>query len=528
MSASRNIAVVGMGYWGKNLVRNFDALGALRTVCDADASRASALSQDYPSVSFEPDFARVLADPEVAGVVISTPAEQHYEMGRAALAAGKDVFIEKPLALEVAHAEELCALAGNSDRILMVGHLLEYHPAVRELKRIVDSGELGKVQYVYSNRLNLGKIRWEENVLWSFAPHDISVMILLLGAEPTRVTATGSAYVNQKIADITVTTIEFPSDIKGHIFVSWLNPIKEQRFVVVGSDKMAEFNDTSPNKLLLYPHKIEWRNQRPVPVKAEGEPVAIDETEPLRMECAQFLESIATRQPPQTDGANGVRVLKVLAACQESLDAGGQPVDMSSAAADEEPEPAYFAHPTATVDDGCEIGAGTKVWHYAHVMPDTKIGENCNLGQNVFIASGVTIGKNVKIQNNVSVYTGVTLEDNVFCGPSMVFTNVMNPRSEVSRRDEYLPTLIKEGATLGANCTIVCGHTIGRYAFVGASATVTKDVPDYALVYGCPAVIAGWMCRCGIKLDFGADARAKCEACGRSYVKEHDYCVREG
>jgi UDP-2-acetamido-3-amino-2,3-dideoxy-glucuronate N-acetyltransferase len=179
----------------------------------------------------------------------------------------------------------------------------------------------------------------------------------------------------------------------------------------------------------------------------------------------------------------------------------------------------YFAHESSYIDDGCAIGAGTKIWHFTHVMARARIGERCNIGQNVVISPDVVIGDNVKIQNNVSVYTGVTLEDDVFCGPSMVFTNVVNPRSHVSRRDEFRPTVVKRGASLGANSTVLCGYTIGRYAFVGAGAVVTRDVPDYALVVGNPARIAGWMCACGVKLAAGAHPpeAATCPACRSQY-----------
>lgn len=182
----------------------------------------------------------------------------------------------------------------------------------------------------------------------------------------------------------------------------------------------------------------------------------------------------------------------------------------------------FFAHPSSYVDDGCEIGAGTKIWHFSHVMAGATIGRSCNIGQNVVISPEVVIGDNVKIQNNVSIYTGVTLEDDVFCGPSMVFTNVINPRSHVSRKHEYLATRVKRGATLGANSTIVCGHTVGAYAFVGAGAVVTKDVPDHALVVGNPGRVTGWMCRCGVKLASGPKApeQAVCQACGARYRLE--------
>jgi UDP-2-acetamido-3-amino-2,3-dideoxy-glucuronate N-acetyltransferase len=204
--------------------------------------------------------------------------------------------------------------------------------------------------------------------------------------------------------------------------------------------------------------------------------------------------------------------------CQRSLETGGVPVVRSTVP--EPPRPAYVAHPTALVDAGSQVGEGTRVWHFAHVNSGATIGRGCSLGQNVFVASGVTIGDNVKIQNNVSVYEGVTLEDDVFCGPSMVFTNVVNPRSHVSRKHEYKQTLVRRGATIGANATIVCGHNVGAYAFIAAGAVVTRDVPDHALVMGAPGRVVGWMCRCGVRLPMGAGAgveEAACDACGESY-----------
>ena len=188
-------------------------------------------------------------------------------------------------------------------------------------------------------------------------------------------------------------------------------------------------------------------------------------------------------------------------------------------------EKKYFSHESSFIDEPCEIGEGTKIWHFCHVMKNSRIGERCNIGQNVVISPDVTIGNNVKIQNNVSVYTGVILEDDVFCGPSMVFTNVINPRSQVSRKDEYRTTLVKKGASIGANATVVCGHTIGRYAFIGAGAVVTKDIPDYALIVGNPGRLAGWVCECGVKLNFAGDEKATtcvCAACGKHYLKQGD------
>ncbi len=185
----------------------------------------------------------------------------------------------------------------------------------------------------------------------------------------------------------------------------------------------------------------------------------------------------------------------------------------------------YFVHESSYIDNGAEIGAGTKIWHFCHVMPGARIGERCNIGQNVLVSSSVTIGNNVKIQNNVSIYTGVILEDDVFLGPSMVFTNVINPRSHVNRKNEYQTTLIRRGASIGANATIVCGVTLGKYCFVGAGSVVTRDIPDFALVYGNPARLQGWMCQCGTRLEFSSHAggeNAICSQCGESYTKENN------
>ncbi len=509
MTKSITIAQIGCGYWGKNLLRNFTALPGchLKWLAEPDPAHRP------PGIRATSDWREPLRDPEVQGVVIATPAITHYEIAKEALLAAKDVCVEKPLALHRDEGEELVRLAAASDRVVMVGHILQYHPAIQTIKAMLETGELGKIQYIYSNRLNIGKIRTEENILWSFAPHDISVMLMLLGEMPTSVAAHGGNYLHQQLPDVTMTTLEFASGVRGHIFVSWLHPYKDQRLVVVGDKKMLVFDDTLPaNKLVAYPHHVEWVERKPVAHKADAEPIPIDTDEPLRRECAHFLECVATRHTPRTDGREGLAVLTVLQACQQSLDQRGSTISLTTATA------AYSAHPSAIIDQPCAIGAGTKIWHFSHILKGSKIGERCNIGQNVVIGPHVTIGNNVKIQNNVSVYQGVTLEDDVFCGPSMVFTNVINPRSEIRRMDELEPTLVKRGATIGANATIVCGITLGEYCFIGAGAVVTKDVPAHALVVGNPARLTGWMCRCGVRLDLNGD-QATCSVCGTSYAK---------
>ncbi len=520
------VAVVGAGYWGKNLVRNFYELGHLSTISDSNQLLKTALKEKYPDIKFQSNFSDILTDRTIDAVVLATPAVTHYRMAKDALMAGKHVFVEKPLALETSEGEELVALAERHSRILMVGHILQYHNAVLSLKDLIDRGELGKIQYIYSNRLSIGKIRTEENILWSFAPHDISVILMLLNEMPESVVSSGGNYLQEKVADVTLTIMNFPSGVNAHIFVSWLHPFKEQKLIVVGDEKMAVFDDVSQDKLVLYAHKIKWQDRLPIASKAEAVVVPVDMAEPLRMECQHFLSCIQEEKKSKTDGSEGLRVLSILNAAQRSLNLAGKNIDLdrSGHIAEESPkpsEPECFVHESAYVDKGVEIGSHTRIWHFSHLLKGSKIGQDCRIGQNVVIGPNVEIGDGCKIQNNVSVYEGVTLEEYVFCGPSMVFTNVFNPRSEILRMHELRPTRVKKGATIGANATIVCGNTLGEYAFIGAGAVVTRDVPAYALFTGNPGKIIGWMCKCGIKLKLDKN-EATCESCGLHYLKEHD------
>jgi UDP-2-acetamido-3-amino-2,3-dideoxy-glucuronate N-acetyltransferase len=321
------VALVGCGYWGKNIARNLHQMGCLVAVCDPDAKILSGVRANYKGVRTVRGFDRLVRDPEVRALALAVPAEQHYDLATRALLAGKDVFVEKPLALRVAEAEDLVALADSKERVLMVGHLLEYHPAVQRLKNLVDAGELGEVRYVYSNRLNLGKVRKEENILWSFAPHDISVILLLLGSMPVWASTSGESYLRPRIADVTMTCLAFPSRARAHIFVSWLHPYKEQRLVVVGSRKMAVFDDVAKEgKLKIFDTGIDWKGDETVLRQTAETTLFFPELEPLKEELGHFVECVRSRKSPRTDGRNGVRVLRVLDACQRSLETGGQPV----------------------------------------------------------------------------------------------------------------------------------------------------------------------------------------------------------
>ena len=258
----------------------------------------------------------------------------------------------------------------------------------------------------------------------------------------------------------------------------------------------------------LYPHKITWDGQTPIARKEDAESVILEENEPLRAECKHFLECVSERISPRTDGEEGLRVLKVLNASQKSMESG-QGISMLGNKSD------YFVHESSVIDNDVAIGSNTKIWHFSHVLSGSNIGERCNIGQNVVIGPEVSVGARCKIQNNVSIYKGVTLKDDVFCDPSIVFTNVHNPRSSVERKDEYRTTLVKRGCSIGANATIVCGITLGEHSFIGAGAVVTKDVLAHALVLGNPGKQVGWMSKRGHRL--GSDL--KCPEGGEQYIE---------
>ena len=333
----KNLAIAGVGAWGKNLLRNFYGLsgGQLILACDLDEKRLTYLKENYPGMATTVKFSDVIERDDIEAVVIATPPAHHYEMAMAAITADKDVFVEKPLVLSVAQGERLVEEAHKRNRILMVGHIMVYHPATTFLKEQIDEGGLGKVYYLYASRVNLGKVRDIENALWSFAPHDISIILYLLDKDPVRVTSTGSAYLQPGIEDVVFTTLHFGDGTMAHIHVSWLDPHKDRRLVVVGSKKMAVFDDGQvAEKIRLYDKGVDTRQD----YETYGEYLAIrtgdivipqvSSSEPLAQECRHFLDCIEKRVRPRSDGTEGLRVLKVLEAAQKSLEAGGAPVSL--------------------------------------------------------------------------------------------------------------------------------------------------------------------------------------------------------
>ena len=334
MSAYGNIkvAVLGGGYWGKNLVRNFHELDVLKWVCDVDQGTLESLKEKHGDIQTTTNYQDVLEDQAVNAIVIASPAGMHYEHAIEAMRHGKDVFVEKPLALSLSRGREITEIANTNGTVLMVGHILEYHPAVKNLKRLVEAGELGDILYVYSNRLNLGKVRQEESILWSFAPHDISIISGLIGSRLESVSASAGFYLQDHIADVTVTNLSYAGGVKSHIFVSWLHPYKEMKLIAIGNKKMAVFNDTAKeDKLKIYDIQIKWEADRPVPRQDSETTIPLEAVEPMREECEHFLQCVRDRSKPLTGGQNALQVLQILQACELSIKRNGAPVSLQEA-----------------------------------------------------------------------------------------------------------------------------------------------------------------------------------------------------
>jgi UDP-2-acetamido-3-amino-2,3-dideoxy-glucuronate N-acetyltransferase len=521
---NKKICVVGAGRWGKNHVKSLSELNCLGGIVDANPATLSWFQEKYPGIKTFTALDQALSE-GFDGFTVATPAETHFEIARKIIETGHHCLVEKPITLESAQARTLKALAEKKNVRLMVGHVMLFHPAIVKMKELISGGKIGKLEYIYSNRLNLGTVRKEENILWSFAPHDISIFQHLIGTYPLEVVSRGGAFIQPHLHDTTMTILTYPNNIVGHIFVSWLHPFKEHRIVVIGTKGMLSFEDSSANKdILFYEKGVDWINGEPVSRDGSTEVIPYEKSQPLAEELKYFMSNFDGGEIKVASARNAVEVLEVLETASASL-LGANATTPSSA---NTPEPQtsqdFFVHHTSFVDENVEIGSGTKIWHFSHVHKNSKIGSNCSLGQNVNVGNNVRIGNGVKIQNNVSVYEGVELEDFVFCGPSMVFTNINTPRSKYPQRGSefYLKTLVKEGASIGANATIVCGNTVGRHALISAGAVVTKDVPDYALMMGVPARRKGWVCECGQILEKPVKGLVSCARCDRNFREANE------
>lgn len=317
---NKNIAVVGCGYWGRNLVRNFAQLGALHTICDSDPKVLEQFAPSYPEANTESEYSHILQNKEIKGVVIASPAALHYTMAKEALLAGKDTFVEKPFTTNSKDAEELVTLSIKEQRILMVGHLMLYHPAVQVLKKYIQTGELGKVYYLYSTRVNLGQIRQDENALWRLVPHDIAMFIYLLDESPTVISAQGSSYLQPNFVDVVFVTLRF-GRVLAHVHASWLDPHKVRQLTMVGSRKMAVFDDMEPEyKLKIYDKGVLGGSL----LIRSGEAIfpRVELAEPLLLECREFIECMMERKQPLSDAKLGLEVVKTLEAAHKSIQKG--------------------------------------------------------------------------------------------------------------------------------------------------------------------------------------------------------------
>jgi predicted dehydrogenase len=330
------IGIAGLGYWGSNIARNLDAQPGceLAWCCDTDAERRERMRSSFPAARFTADLSEMLADESVAAVAVATPVPTHAALAELILASGRHCFVEKPLACDVASAERLVGLAAERDRVLMVGHLLAYHPALVALRELCRSGELGETRYLYSQRLNLGRLRADENALWSLGAHDVSAILALTGELPVEVGARGQSYVRDGVEDVVFAHLGFAGGVTAHIHVSWLDPRKERRLTVVGARRMATFDDMEPERTLtVYDKGFDpgaGAGGDYVARSGEQRSPAISRREPLRIELEHFLECLRDGTPPRSGGSEGLRVVRVLAALQESLDAGGETVPLAA------------------------------------------------------------------------------------------------------------------------------------------------------------------------------------------------------
>ncbi len=515
------IALLGHGRWGKNHARVLNELGVLSAICDPCQETLDRLANPYPDIH-RGSCIEGLESLGLDGVVLATPAATHAELAQHFLERDVNVFVEKPLALTLSEALALGELADQRGRVLQVGHILEYHPMRTRIAEFLEDGRLGDLLSARLIRTNLGTIRDTEDILFSFAPHDIAFALELGGGLPESVNADGLDLLGRGLADTASMTLYFekPRRLSVQIQVSWLEPRKEHRALLVGTKGMLEWNDTKGEQALTFYKTL--LDLTPDAAKRvvleEREELPLSSGEPLKLELLDFIGCIQQRKAPRAGAPSGIGVMAVLDACSRSIHEKRRVYVTTD-------KKQSFVHESAEVHPDAKLGAGAKIWHHCHVMGETIVGEDASLGQNCFVAANVSIGARARVQNNVSVYEGVELGDDVFVGPSAVFTNVRYPRAFVSRKTEYEKTTVKRGATIGANSTVVCGTTIGEYAFVAAGAVVTKDVPPYVLVEGVPAVRSGFMCRCGERLQFLELASTNCRRCQLPYRKEGDGIV---
>lgn len=526
--SSVRLAVVGLGARGRATAEVARSAGVLAALCDVDPVVLVETARALGEVRVEADYLRLLQAGDVNAVALCTPPETWDGMVEAALRAGKDVYLDAPLVLPLAGGRALLDRVAEGRRVLMSGPVLRFAPVVEHLLAMVRAGRLGALRYVHGRHFKAVPTTAE-------APPDagLSVTLTHLFAElvdvpPARVLTRATTWRSARHPDVTETLLDVPGGPRALLHAASADGFRPAfELEVVGDEGAARLWRDSDDRLhLTLTRTADEGDDEPadVPAPSTG-------SEARAASLRHFFEAVAARRP-SLQGPDGLLALwRLLSAAQRSLDAGAEVAFGEAAPSAPTPAlpgptlaPGVYLHPTVQMDGPCEIGEGTKIWHFSKLLGPLSIGRQCSFGQNVVIERHVTIGDNVKVQNNVSIYSGVILEDDVFCGPSMVFTNIGTPRSHYPRKGQYATTRVRRGASIGANATVVCGHTLGQYCFVGAGAVVTRDVPDFALVYGNPARVMGFACYCGARLPLGTTPgehqEATCPDCGRRYVRD--------
>jgi len=436
------LGLVGVGNWGENLAMDFDRV--LRAVCDLDKEQLEYYS-DIEHIKYTTTvFEDLLEDPEITAIAIATPAHTHFDLAKRVLLSGRDCYVEKPMTVSSKDAAVLVRIAKMMGRVLMVGHIIHYTPALQSLdfdelvETVQNCTDIVAYRYTKSKQSNI-------NVIWNLGPHDISFIVRLLG--PPHVVV---AHLHQEECII---KLQYPEkEVK--VFLNQGTANKKQEIVATGPN--GELFTLCNNTIFLNNYFYSSK-----------------ENTPLEVECETFINCCKKRQFPYTDGCEGLVVTRVLEMAEKSAAKAGKPVK------------SFFCHESSYIDPGAQVGFDTKIWHFCHLMPTARVGNNCTIGQNCFIAG--TIGHGCKVQNNVSIYEGVVAGDNVFFGPSCVLTNDKTPRAAHSKNGNYTTTTIEDGVTIGANATIMCGVTLGEGCMIGAGSVVTKDIPPGVTVIGNPA-----------------------------------------
>ena len=375
----QKVCVIGGGKWGRNHIRTLHSLGCLAGIADTDEEILKSYSKDYPKARLFQDYKDAAAD-NFDGYTIATPAETHYDIALYLLERKKHILVEKPVALTAQEARHLKNIADKNHVNLMVGHVLLFHPAIRKIKELIKNDKIGKLQYLYSNRLNLGTVRTEENILWSFAPHDVSLFQYFIETLPTEIISRGGAFLQPTIHDSTLTILKYPENIVGHIFVSWLHPFKEQRLVVIGSKGMISFEDSSQDKQILFYEKgIDWIRGEPIKRDGPTEIIDYNSSMPLTEELKYFVKHLNGESIDIADSQNAIDVLEILERATDSMLKGAE--EIIDEKRPDEKSKTYYVHPSAVIDENVRIGKGTKIYHFSHIQSGARIGENCTLGK---------------------------------------------------------------------------------------------------------------------------------------------------